>query len=450
MTTPKIGVLVAIPIKGRKLMNRSGGKQSPYVQLTLGEQKKRTRASLIASVRLDVFQGQLDMHVTVYDEGKKNELIGDGALLLHEVIDKGELDVWFPIKYNGSMAGDIYFELTFYAAVRRLKKTKVVVVGVKGIAPPPDAGATPPPPAQTPIHTPIRHTQPGFQGGPGMHPMPHTPPTSNYGSPGINNPHVGASPTPFAGNMYQQPAGFSPSPRPFPPQMPHQPFQPQQPSQPGPYGGGPSGPGYNQQFGNNSPFRPPGGVGPNAFPNNTSPQFGSPAPPGPYPNQMPQMPQMPQPFNNTGHPGNNNFPQGNNNFPQGNNSFPQGNNNNSNNNNAPMFPVPQHQGQSGQHMNMAPNFPQGPGGGGPPNTYPNNNAPNSYPNQGPNNNYPPNGQPHSFPNNNFNNNNNNNNNFNNNAHQNSPNNNNLSSGTGPGVAPVTPLMQYNYSLESFP
>jgi topoisomerase IA-like protein len=45
----KLGVLVAIPIKGRKLVNKSGGKQSPYVQLRLGDQNKRTRASLIAA-----------------------------------------------------------------------------------------------------------------------------------------------------------------------------------------------------------------------------------------------------------------------------------------------------------------------------------------------------------------------------------------------------------------
>ncbi|KAF9213943.1 hypothetical protein BGZ59_004581 [Podila verticillata] len=116
----KLGVLVAIPIKGRKLVNRSGGKQSPYIQLKLGDDKKRTKASLIASVRFDVFQNHLDLHVMVIDEGKKNEVIGDGILLLHEVIDKGELDVWFPIKYKGSPAGDIYFELTFYAAPQGL------------------------------------------------------------------------------------------------------------------------------------------------------------------------------------------------------------------------------------------------------------------------------------------------------------------------------------------
>lgn len=49
-TQRKLGILVAIPIKGRKLVNKSGGKQSPYVQLRLGDQSKRTRASLIAAV----------------------------------------------------------------------------------------------------------------------------------------------------------------------------------------------------------------------------------------------------------------------------------------------------------------------------------------------------------------------------------------------------------------
>ncbi|KAF9273952.1 hypothetical protein BGZ68_001077 [Mortierella alpina] len=442
MTTPhKLGVLVAIPIKGRKLINRSGGKQSPYVQLKLGEQKKRTRASLIASVepewdqeasrrqlkqvRLDVFHGQLDMHVAVYDEGKKNELIGEGVLLLNEVIDKGELDVWFPIKYSGTAGGDIYFELTFYAA-----------------APPPAAGSTPPP-AQAQIHPPIRHSQPGFQGGPNMHPVPHTPPTSNYGSPGVNNMHTGGPPAPYPGNMYQHPGpgGFNPGPRPFPPAQ-HQAFSPQ--PNPSPYGGPPaSGPGFNQQYGNtnNAPFRPPlGGAGMpgGPFPNNASPQFGSSPIPGPYgatpgsgppqgpnmggyPNHMPHMPQ-PQPFNQGGNNNNNN----NNSYP------PQSNSSNSS-----------HNSTSNNMPPMYPGFPQGPGGG-PSNSYPNN-APNSYPNHGPNNNFSNNRPPNSYPaNNNFN----NGNNPGNLNHNNNNNNNN--NNVAPGQAPVTPLMQYNYSLGSFP
>ncbi|KAF9362035.1 hypothetical protein BGX26_006552 [Mortierella sp. AD094] len=457
MTTPKIGVLVAIPIKGRKLMNRSGGKQSPYVQLKLSEQKKRTKASLIAAaepewdqeaslslslsfdVRLDVFHGQMDMNVSVYDEGKKNELIGEGVLLLHEVVDKGELDVWFPIKYNGTAAGDIYFELTFYASVSSGQKI-VLRKKDKAHAPPPAAGSTPPIP-QAQIQTPIRHTQPGYQ-GPGVHPLPHTPPVSGFGSPAVG------PPTPFL--------PYNATPRPFPASpFPASPFPAA-----APFGVPPaSGPGYNQPFGGASPFRPPGA---SPYPTNVSPQFGNPsAPGGGYPNQMPQP-----------------FPSGNNNYPP--------NNNNINNNMPPRFPAPQHPSPGGQHV---PSFPQGPGG-----------PPNSFPNNGPNNNYPNNGPPHSYPNNNnFNSNGPNNNNFNqngpngpnnNNFNQNGPNNNNFNqngpnnfnrpnnnfsgngpnnnnfgnngpnnnnfnnnnpAGTGPGGAPVTPLMQYNYSLGgSFP
>ncbi|KAF9117116.1 hypothetical protein BGX27_003578 [Mortierella sp. AM989] len=411
MTTPrKIGVLVAIPIKGRKLMNRSGGKQSPYVQLKLSDQKKRTKASLIAAAEPEWDQeaSQLDMNVSVYDEGKKNEIIGEGVLLLHEVVDKGELDVWFPIKYNGSSAGDIYFELTFYAA-----------------APPPVAGGTPPTP-QAQIHPPIRHTQPGYQGGPGIHPLPHTSPVSSFGSPAVGPPAsfpaYNATPRPF-------------STQPFPAATP-------------PFGAPPvSGPGFNQPYGGVPAFRPPGG---SPYTTNMSPQFGNPGAPGGYPN-------MPQ-------------------------AFPGGNNNN--NGMPPRFPVPHHSSPGGQHP--APSFPQGPGG--PPNSFPNNGPSSNYPNNGPSHNYPNNNNHHnnnhhnnnsgpnnfnnfnSGPNNNFNNNgpnnnfNRNNSNFNNgpnnsnfnngpnnNNFNNNNNNNNSNNQTGPGGAPVTPLMQYNYSLGgSFP
>ncbi|KAF9995204.1 hypothetical protein BGZ80_005378 [Entomortierella chlamydospora] len=424
MTTPKIGVLVAIPIKGRKLMNRSGGKQSPYVQLKLGEQKKRTKASLIAAAEpewdqeANVFHGQMDMNVSVYDEGKKNELIGEGILLLHEVVDKGELDVWFPIKYNGTAAGDIYFELTFYAS-----------------APPPTAGGTPPIP-QAQIQTPVGHIQPGYP-GPGVHPLPHTPPVSGFGSPAVGQP------TPFL--------PYNATPRPFP----ASPYPAA-----APFGVPPvSGPGYNQPFGGAPPFRPPGA---SPYPTNATPQFGSPnAPGGGYP-------QMPQPF-----------PGSNTNYPPNNNNI---------NNMPPRFPAPQHPSPGGQQI---PSFPQGPGG-----------PPNSFPSNGPNNNYPNNGPPPNFPNNNnFNSNGPSNNNFNqngpnNNFNQNGPNNNNFNrpnnsfSGNGPNNfngngpnnfngngpnnnnfgnngpnnnnfnnnynnnnqpgAPVTPLVQYNNSLGSFP
>ncbi|KAF9998046.1 hypothetical protein BGZ65_006420 [Modicella reniformis] len=263
MATPrKLGTLVAIPVKGRKLLNKTRGKQSPYVQLKLGDQTKRTKASLIASlepewdqeIRLEVFQGTVHMHVSLFDEGKKNELIGTDILLLHEVIDKGELDVWFPIKHNGRPAGEIYFELTFYA-----------------VAPlPPTGGPTPHTPYMQIQHPPLRYIQPGFV--PPGQVIPNTPPVLGYGS-------VPGPPASYPGNIYQHPAGYGPNGNPQPYPVPQQhPYPPPQPSTSMPYGRPPNRPGFNPALGvGTPPFQPkaPGGYPPQPFPSNNS-GFGGP------------------------------------------------------------------------------------------------------------------------------------------------------------------------------
>ncbi|KAG0345263.1 hypothetical protein BG004_003843 [Podila humilis] len=345
----KLGILVAIPIKGRKLVNRSGGKQSPFIQLKLGEDKKRTKASLIASVRFDVFQNHLDMHVMVIDEGKKNEIIGDGTLLLHEVIDKGELDVWFPIKYKGKPAGDIYFELTFYAAAP-------LVVG----------GGSPMPP-QVQMHPQIRHTQPGFRPS-GLQHVPYGPPTPYPGN-------IYHSPRPYTVPQQQQPYPVPVNAAPFRPTP-----QPQGPPRPS---GPPGGPGFNPGFVSAPPqFRPSTQY--------TSPQMphtrpGAPPRPIPGANGVPGYNHpMPQPLNSG-------------------NSYPPANMPMHNNGMLPMsMPVPH------------------PHGGG--NSRPHTPAPNSFPSNAPN--YRPQ----------------------NNNHMRPP----LPSGGSGPATPVTPLMQYNYSLGSFP
>ncbi|KAF9917590.1 hypothetical protein BX616_000528 [Lobosporangium transversale] len=271
----KLGVLVAIPIKGRRLLNRSGGKQSPYVQLKLGaNEKKRTKASLIASVEPEwdqeayVFQGVLDIHVSVFDEGKKHELIGEGTLLLHEVIDKGELDVWFPIKYKNAPAGEIYFELTFYA-----------------LAPPPNVGPGRSPAPQMHLqHPPLRYAQPGYM--PAGRPLPHT---TMVGHP------VGP-PAPFPGNTYQHPTGYPNSnipsqPRPQPPQP-----QPQPQPQPRPY----PIPQQHPFIPTHSPATPPTQLGMNStFRPKT--QYNSRPQQAPVPAQIRPFPNIPNgngPYNN--------------------------------------------------------------------------------------------------------------------------------------------------------
>ncbi|KAF9361782.1 hypothetical protein BGX26_011777 [Mortierella sp. AD094] len=168
------------------------------------------------------------MFVTVYDEGKKNELIGEGILRLHEVVDKGELDVWFMIKNKGAPAGDIYFELTFYA-----------------VAPPPVVGA--PTPHTQVQHPPIRYTQPGYM--PAGRPLPHAPHVTMYGN-------IPGPPVPFPGNTYQHPTGNR---RPYPMPQGH-PFTPPRPpttsSSSSPFGIPNRGPALNNSFGPGTPPRP--------------------------------------------------------------------------------------------------------------------------------------------------------------------------------------------------
>ncbi|KAF9429162.1 hypothetical protein BGZ76_001724 [Entomortierella beljakovae] len=153
-------------------------------------------------VRLEVYQGNLDMHVALYDEGKKHELIGEGTLRLHEVMDKGELDVWFVTKNKkGAPSGDVYFELTFYAVA------------------PPQA-----PPVPHPQHHPIRHNQPqlGFAPMNRPLPLPHAPPAPMHGN------NLGA-PVPFPGNPYPNPQRAYPIPQ-------GHTLPPQQNTPPRPYG----------------------------------------------------------------------------------------------------------------------------------------------------------------------------------------------------------------------
>ncbi|KAF9365330.1 hypothetical protein BGX34_010456 [Mortierella sp. NVP85] len=233
MEQRKLGTLVAIPIKGRKLVNRSGRKQSPFIELKLGEQCKRTKASLIASaepewdqeIRLDVYesfgnQGAMDMSVAMFDEGKRNEKIGEGIFKLHEVIDKGELDVWFPIKHKGATTAEIYFELTYYALAP--------VTPVSHM------------PMQRPV---IRPGQPGFipPGASPYSPPPHMPVYGNVPRP--------QPPFPVA---FQQPPPMvythNPNPMPYP--VPHQ----QHPMSPPPrIPGPPNGMGFNPPFHVSSP-----------------------------------------------------------------------------------------------------------------------------------------------------------------------------------------------------
>ncbi|KAI9250426.1 C2 domain-containing protein [Phascolomyces articulosus] len=102
------------------------GKQDPFVTFRLGEVAKRTKTDYRGGqrpiwddqVNLPVPEGKTKLYMQVFDEdGPREDLISEGEIDLTNVLKEGEEDNWYPLKYRGKRAGDIYIELTFYSAV---------------------------------------------------------------------------------------------------------------------------------------------------------------------------------------------------------------------------------------------------------------------------------------------------------------------------------------------
>ncbi|KAI8329759.1 C2 domain-containing protein [Chlamydoabsidia padenii] len=107
------------------------GKQDPFCVFRLGEEAKKTKTDYRGGqhpvwddqVNLMVPEGKVKMRVQLFDEdAKREDLISETDLDITTVIKEGEQDGWFPLSYKGRKAGEIYLELTFYAAVSLLYK----------------------------------------------------------------------------------------------------------------------------------------------------------------------------------------------------------------------------------------------------------------------------------------------------------------------------------------
>ncbi|RUS23540.1 C2 domain-containing protein, partial [Jimgerdemannia flammicorona] len=128
MAKPRIlGELVIVALKARNLPNRELiGKQDPFCVFRIGDAKGKTKTDYRGGqhpvwdfqVNLPVAEGKTRMVVQVFDEDlRKEDLIGEAEIDLAEVLKIGEMDDWFKLTYKGKPAGEIYLELTFYAAV---------------------------------------------------------------------------------------------------------------------------------------------------------------------------------------------------------------------------------------------------------------------------------------------------------------------------------------------
>ncbi|KAL0259409.1 hypothetical protein SLS55_005145 [Diplodia seriata] len=124
---PEIGTLVAVVDRAKNLPNRKTmGKQDPYCAARLGKEAKKTETDrrggqtprwdqeLRFTVRdsPDYYQ----MKVSVFNDDKKTELIGETFIRLDEVIvpGGGQSDTWHGLLCKGKYAGEVRLELTYY------------------------------------------------------------------------------------------------------------------------------------------------------------------------------------------------------------------------------------------------------------------------------------------------------------------------------------------------
>ncbi|KAE9964479.1 hypothetical protein BLS_008284 [Venturia inaequalis] len=134
---PEIGTLVCIIDRAKNLPNRrSMGKQDPYCACRLGKEAKKTKTDKRGGqvprwdqeLRFTVHDSPdyYNLKVSVFNDDKKTELIGETWVRLEDVIvaGGGQSDIWHNLNCKGKYAGEIRLELTYYDS--RPKPEKLV------------------------------------------------------------------------------------------------------------------------------------------------------------------------------------------------------------------------------------------------------------------------------------------------------------------------------------
>ncbi|KAH0551540.1 hypothetical protein GP486_007243 [Trichoglossum hirsutum] len=124
---PEIGTLVVIVDRAKNLPNRKKiGKQDPYCAARLGKEAKKTEVDkrggqtpkwdqelrFVVHDSADYYQ----LKVSVFNDDKKTELIGETWISLETVVvpGGGQSDLWHNLNCKGKYAGDIRIEMTYY------------------------------------------------------------------------------------------------------------------------------------------------------------------------------------------------------------------------------------------------------------------------------------------------------------------------------------------------
>ena len=124
---PEIGTLVVIIDRAKNLPNRKTmGKQDPYCAARLGKEAKKTETDRRGGqtpkwdqeLRFTVHDSPdyYQLKVSVFNDDKKTELIGETWVKLEDVVvpGGGKDDQWHHLHCRGRFAGEIRIELTYY------------------------------------------------------------------------------------------------------------------------------------------------------------------------------------------------------------------------------------------------------------------------------------------------------------------------------------------------
>ncbi|TFK49588.1 hypothetical protein OE88DRAFT_1632564, partial [Heliocybe sulcata] len=141
MSKETIGTLVVVVLKARHLRDKhSFYKQDPYAVISLNGVTRRTKADIKGGqhpvwdeeLRFPVYKDSIDLHRELKvecwsKEPKADDMIGQGKMNIEETLTTGEFDDWIQMyEPSGQARGEVYLEMTFYAAgpppVRRPSK----------------------------------------------------------------------------------------------------------------------------------------------------------------------------------------------------------------------------------------------------------------------------------------------------------------------------------------
>ncbi|OSX58965.1 hypothetical protein POSPLADRAFT_1152296, partial [Postia placenta MAD-698-R-SB12] len=126
----EIGTLVIVVLKAKNLPDRhSLYKQDVFAQVTIRGKTKKTAVDARGGqhpvwdeeIRYPIFKSSVeeDRQLEVFcwrKEPRTDELIGTGKVDITDTLRTGEFDDWIQLEEKGVYRGEIYLEMTFFAA----------------------------------------------------------------------------------------------------------------------------------------------------------------------------------------------------------------------------------------------------------------------------------------------------------------------------------------------